>query len=186
MMVHTGATNNMKKKSIIAIVLRASTQVAFIFMSLYSGKRIHGFVWDELTVDKSVIERVEELACAENQPSHVDNYPLFKWTPGVAIEDDVQVNDSVFEEIENVEKVQELHENEHEDLIEEMGEDEQNMAENYVTDDNSMSDDDDDTGSNSGLSTIDEFIEEFEQKVDDLIEDINASRYEDQNVENEP
>ena len=56
-------------------------------MSLYSGKRLHSYIWEELLIDDDVIERVEHLASKENQPLHLDNHPLFEWPPGKPVED---------------------------------------------------------------------------------------------------
>ena len=56
-------------------------------MSLHSGKRIHGFQWDELPIDEHVIERVEALAEEQDQPLMHRGKPCFEWSPGVEIED---------------------------------------------------------------------------------------------------
>ena len=46
-----------------AVALRMSkTTGGHYFMSLYSGKRMHVFKWDELPIDEHVIERVEVMA----------------------------------------------------------------------------------------------------------------------------
>jgi len=39
-----------------------------IFMSLHTGRRIHGYAWKELPIDEYVIAWVESLADGENQP----------------------------------------------------------------------------------------------------------------------
>ena len=56
-------------------------------MSLHTGKRIHGFIWDELPIDEYVIERVESLATEQGQPLMSDGTPIFEWTPGQQIKD---------------------------------------------------------------------------------------------------
>ena len=41
-------------------------------MSLYTGKRVHSYIWEELTIDDGVIQRLEQLAEIEKQPVLVD------------------------------------------------------------------------------------------------------------------
>ena len=57
------------------------------FMSLNTGKRIHGFKCDELPIDDHVIKRVEALAKEQNQPLMHCGKPCFEWSLGVEIED---------------------------------------------------------------------------------------------------
>ena len=61
-------------------------------MSLHSGKRIHGHEWEELPIDEHVIERVEALAVAEEQPIMHRGMPSFEWAPGIPIEDDDEID----------------------------------------------------------------------------------------------
>ena len=49
------------------------------FMSLHTEKRIHRFQWDEIPIDKHVIERVEELSEEQNQPLMHRGKPCFEW-----------------------------------------------------------------------------------------------------------
>ena len=51
-------------------------------MSLYTGKRVHLYIWEELPIDDGVIQRVEQLAELEKQPVLVDANPFY-WSPGV-------------------------------------------------------------------------------------------------------
>ena len=48
-------------------------------MSLISGKRVHGYKWVELPIDKDVIERVNELAHLEKQPELIHGNVHFEW-----------------------------------------------------------------------------------------------------------
>jgi hypothetical protein len=48
-------------------------------MSLYSGKRLHSYEWKELPIDDDVINRVEELANREDDPTMINGYPVFTW-----------------------------------------------------------------------------------------------------------
>jgi hypothetical protein len=89
-MVYIGTKNNMSRRSVPAIALNPSNMHGgHYFMSLYSGKRLHSYEWDELPIDDDVINRVEELATEEDAPIMTDGYPMFEWTPGDAIIDDV-------------------------------------------------------------------------------------------------
>ena len=88
-MVYVGTENNMKQRSVPGIALLPSNNSGgFFFMSLYTGKKLHAYVWTELPIDEDVIERVEYLANKENQPYHMDDHPIFEWSPGVAIDED--------------------------------------------------------------------------------------------------
>ena len=57
-------------------------------MSLYSGKRLHSYIWEELPIYQDTIYIVEQLAREEKQPVLDNNQPLFEWLPGKEIEDD--------------------------------------------------------------------------------------------------
>ena len=88
-MVYTGTTNSMKQRSVPAIALRRSNSAGGnYFMSLYSGKRIHGYKWEKLPTDEHVIARVEQITEKEEQPVMNQGMPDFEWTPGVQIGDD--------------------------------------------------------------------------------------------------
>ena len=87
-MVYTGTSNNMKSRSVPGIALKPSNNDGGqYFMSLYTGKRVHSYIWEELPIEDGVIQRVEELAEIEKQPVLVYYNPLFEWTPGVVIEE---------------------------------------------------------------------------------------------------
>ena len=92
-LVYSGTTNNNKPRSVPAIALRRSNNDGgHYFMSLHSGKRIHGYEWEELPIDEHVIERVEALAVAEKQPIMHRGMPSFEWAPGIPIEDDDEID----------------------------------------------------------------------------------------------
>ena len=62
-LVYTGTSNDNKPRAVPAIALRILNNAGGqYFMSLRSGNKLHGFQWDELTIDKYVLERVEALA----------------------------------------------------------------------------------------------------------------------------
>lgn len=78
--VWIGTKNNMTECCIPGIALRASNRKGgFYFMSLYSGKRIHSYIWEELPISDEIIERVEQLAIEQKQPKLIDGVPLFEW-----------------------------------------------------------------------------------------------------------
>ena len=65
-LVYRESKNNRTPRSIRAIALRPSnSQGGYYFMSLNTGKRIHGHQWDELAITDEVIDRVHELAAKE-------------------------------------------------------------------------------------------------------------------------
>ena len=62
-LVYTGTSNDNKPKIVPAKALKMSNNASgHYFMSLYSGRRIHGFKWKELSIDEHVIQRVKALA----------------------------------------------------------------------------------------------------------------------------
>ena len=63
------------------------------FISLYSGKRIHGYKWERLPIDEHIIERVEQLAKVEEQPIMNRGMSYFEWAPAEEIEDETGVGD---------------------------------------------------------------------------------------------
>ena len=56
-------------------------------MSLYTGKRLHSYIWEEIPIDQDTIDRVDQLAREEKQPVLDNNQPLFEWLPGKEVED---------------------------------------------------------------------------------------------------
>ena len=86
---YTQTSNNMKSRSVPGIALsEANEKGGHLFMSLYTGQKIHAYSWHELPIHDDVIARVEELAEIESQPKLVDRSPLFEWAPGVEILDE--------------------------------------------------------------------------------------------------
>ena len=80
--VWIGTKNNMTERAVPGIALQASnSKGGFYFMSLYTGKRLNSYVWEELPISDEVIERVEELAEQQKQPDLINGIPTFEWTP---------------------------------------------------------------------------------------------------------
>ena len=66
-LVYTQISNDTKPRAVSGMTLRASNSTSeTYFMSLYSDKWIHGYKWDELSIENYVVERVALLAEDEN------------------------------------------------------------------------------------------------------------------------
>ena len=79
-LVHTGTTNDMSSRRTQVIALSESNSTGRnFFMSLHTGKRIHGNSWDELPFDDNVIELVESFALRQNQPNLDNDNVIFGW-----------------------------------------------------------------------------------------------------------
>ena len=90
-LVYIGTTNTSKPRAVPAIALRRSNNTGgHYFMSLHTGRRIHGYEWEELPIDEHVIERVEDLAESENQPIMHRGMPNFEWAPGIPINNELE------------------------------------------------------------------------------------------------
>ena len=87
-MVYMGTKGNMKKRCVPAIALKASNEEGgYFFMSLYTGKRLHSYIWEDIPIDQDTIDRVDQLAREEKQPVLDNTQPLFEWLSGKEIED---------------------------------------------------------------------------------------------------
>ena len=86
-LAHIETTNTIKARSIPAIALYPGDNGDYYFMSLWSGRRIHTKIWEELPIDDEAIELVHKLAQEQEQPVMRDGYPLFEWSPGVNVDD---------------------------------------------------------------------------------------------------
>ena len=99
---YKGTKNNMTGRGIPAIALRESNDAGgYYFMSLETGERLHCHIWTEEPIDDYIINRVDELDVAEDQPIMTNGYPIFEWAPGIPINgnDDVEP-DSASEDME--------------------------------------------------------------------------------------
>ena len=103
-MIYNGTANNMTSRTVPAIALKPSNQHGgSFFMSLLTGQRLHAYLWQELPISDEVINRVEELAKAENQPPLQNGELIFEWNIGVPIIGEAISN-------ENAPVINELHE----------------------------------------------------------------------------
>ena len=82
--VYRTTTNDKTPRAARAITLRPSNnQGGYYFMSLKTGKRIHGFQWTKLAITQEVIDRVHELA-EQQHAEYLDEegYPKLDIIPG--------------------------------------------------------------------------------------------------------
>ena len=79
-MVFAGTNNKMDARSVPAVALHPSnSHGGHYFMSLYSGKRIHSYHWQEAPIDDDIVDRVEALALEEEALVMARGFPTFTW-----------------------------------------------------------------------------------------------------------
>ena len=79
--VYIGTTNTTEQRSVGAIALRPSNSNRGHWLE--TGRRIHGYIWNELPIPSHVIRRVEELAHGEYAMDlDEDGCPIFEWELG--------------------------------------------------------------------------------------------------------
>ena len=79
-MVFIGTNNNIDSRSVPVVALNPSNQYGgHYFMSLYSSKRLHSYNWQDLPIDKDMIDRVQQLAKEEGAPIMETALPIFTW-----------------------------------------------------------------------------------------------------------
>ena len=79
----------MKIRSVPDIALRDSNKYGGrYFMSLNSGKRIHGYHGEEIPIDYEVIHLVDYIYSKYNKPLLNDGKPIFEWAPGTNIDNE--------------------------------------------------------------------------------------------------
>ena len=82
-------TNTMKSRTIGAIVMGPrKIQGRYNFMSLETGAEINGRVVAEIPLTVEVIERVESLGKAQNQPFRASKILKYEWRPGITVAED--------------------------------------------------------------------------------------------------
>ena len=86
--VQEQVTNNMKSRTIGAIVLGPRNITGrYNFMSLETGAQIDGRVVASLPITNDVIDCVESLGKAQNQPFNLATRLRYEWRPGHPVED---------------------------------------------------------------------------------------------------
>ena len=88
-------------------------------MSLWSGRKIHAYEWEELPIDEEIIDKVKELALKEKQPKLVDGLPIFEWNSKYIMEDNINDSDVSNQDRAMEDEIVDL------DDIEEYGEDQE-------------------------------------------------------------
>ena len=64
-----GTKNTQHSRSVGAVALNSSNEKrGYYFMSLRTGRNIHGFIWTELPITEELIARVGELGKEDKQP----------------------------------------------------------------------------------------------------------------------
>ena len=100
-LVFNKTTNTRKPRSTRGIALRPSnSQGGYYFMSLETGKKIHGFQWTELAITDEVVDRVHVLA-EEQKANFLDDHGIPKLSniPGHNLTiDDTDVEDESSQE----------------------------------------------------------------------------------------
>ena len=153
--VWIGTKNNMTERAVPGIALRASnTKGGFYFMSLYTGKRINSYVWNELPISDKIVERIREMAKEQKQSKLTNGAPIFEW-------DSVNNNRN---ETDNVE----------EENVEEEKDEEDELCENdnnQITDDEDLQMTEEESSCNNNESTIINEMQEFEDEEQTSVAD---------------
>ena len=64
-----GTNNTQRSSSVVAVALNPSDEKGeYHFVSLRTGRKLHGFIWTELPIIEEVVTRVEEIDKEDNQP----------------------------------------------------------------------------------------------------------------------
>ena len=83
-------TNKTRTTGAIALNPSDNAQGGYTFLSLVTGRKLSRQQWDELPMPQGVIERVEQMAVAENRTAAGRNGLHFEWSPGIPIQDEPQ------------------------------------------------------------------------------------------------
>ena len=88
---YTGTTNANKPRTVPSIALhRLNNSGGHYFISLHSGRKTHGHDWEELPIDKHVIERVDDLSDSEKQPVMNRGMNKFERAKGTPTNDELE------------------------------------------------------------------------------------------------
>ena len=161
--VYIGTTNTSEQRSVGAIALRPSNNdKGYWFMSLETGRRIHGYIWNELPIPEHVVRRVEELAEDEYAMDlDEDGCPVFEWEIGHEMIDE----DDEGDEGDN------------------HGGNEDNDVDEYAITSDEDSDDEDYAGDDSDDDSISDSDNEIEEDIDNDDDDINDDATADDHAE---
>jgi hypothetical protein len=86
----TFSTNTLRSRTTGAITLThtGNTQGDYFFMSLITGRRLSRHQWTAIPMNDNAIERVEQMAAAEDQPWIQSTGLLVEWRPHTPFDDD--------------------------------------------------------------------------------------------------
>jgi hypothetical protein len=156
--LYEGKTNTQKGRSIGAIALNPSNKNSgYRFMSLKTGQKLHGHVFQPLPIMDKVIDRVAELGEQDGHPI-MENGPILEWSPGNLIIDDD--NDDNVQDIQS--QAYELNEHDENDYeIHNINEQEEESV--NIDEDEFNSDQDEADNINQGIMITDE--EDSEENV---------------------
>ena len=103
--VRSTTTNDMKTMSVLAIALRRyNNSGGNYFIILRMCKRIHGHHWDNVPIDKNVIEYSESMTKKKGQPTTNRGLPCFEQDPIMPISDLAIVDENIQLTISNIEE----------------------------------------------------------------------------------
>jgi hypothetical protein len=83
-------TQRVRTTGAITLTPTGNAQGGYHFLSLTTGRKLSRQQWDELPTPGGVVEAVKRIAQTDNQPLIGHGVPLFEWSPGVPIQDNVQ------------------------------------------------------------------------------------------------
>ena len=149
-MVFIGTTNTLHTRSVPAVAINPSNyHGGHYFMSLYSGKRLHSYNWEELPIDDGVTDRLESLAEDEGAPVMESALPMFTWRQRSIAGLNIDVVEDDADIIEEVQPEQTMDEDDAiDDDIEEGESDNDNLITYEESDDELLSFDDSDSNEN--------------------------------------
>ena len=167
-----------KKRSVPEIALKASNEEGgYFFMSLYTGKRLHSYIWEEIPIHQDTIDRVDQLAREEKKPVLDNNQPLFELLPGKDIEDSQQ--DTIIQEEE------EPQQNEIEQQQKQIEQQPEREAEHYITNQETIDDEEEEQDISETNDSVEDIIHNFEaidNQMSGIIDDLNKSRYDNAHI----
>ena len=137
-------------------------------MSLYTGKRLHSYIWEEIPIDQDTIDRVDQLAREEKQPVLDNNQPLFEWLPGKEVED--YQHDPIIQEEE------EPQQNQIEQQQIEIFQQPERETEHYIADQETIDDKEEEQDISETNDSVEDIIQIFEainNQMSSIIDNIN-------------
>ena len=82
-------TTRTRATGAIALNPTGNAQGGYFFMSLVTGAKLSRQQWDEIPMPDGVIAAVEAMALEQVQPLIGNTGPIFEWSPGILIQDEI-------------------------------------------------------------------------------------------------